>query len=180
MNFRNAIFLASISTALMSGGMAEAAAPAAALNKTITIRYQVNGESTTPEGLHRAYNTLATETIYVSNAGRLFVRRSMQAMRSGRKKVGRQIEAGPEGRANMSFRFQGTSLVGQIGFKSGARQLTASFDPNFSSCNVNILEGRSNGEEIARRGPNGRLHTIQSSSISNASCSIQSGNAFGG
>lgn len=69
----------------MSGGVAEAAAPAAALNKTITIGYQVNGESTTPEGLHRAYKTLGTETIYVSNAGRLFVRRSMPAMRSGRK-----------------------------------------------------------------------------------------------
>lgn len=180
MILRKSIVLLSISMGVLGVTAAEAAPPSAALNKTITLNYTVSGLSTSPEGVQRGFNTLSTETIYVSGAGRLFVRRSMSALRSGRAKVGRQIETGPEGRSNTSFRFQGTSLIGQIGWKSGARQLTATFDPGFSSCNVSILEGRSNGEDLVRRGPSGRLNTIQSSTISNATCSIQSGNAFGG
>lgn len=152
-------------------------APSAVLNKTIEISFNVNGTSITPDGVQHAYTTLIAQTIYVSTAGRMFFRQSATALRG---RGSRQVEIGPEGKGNSTFRFEGSTLVGQMGWASGARQITASFNAAFTSCSAKVIEGKQGGSLIKRIGPNGTLNTIVSSSISNSSCSIKSGNAFSG
>lgn len=154
-----------------------ASAPPAALNKTIKISFSVNGTSVTPDGTPHAFNTLILQTMYISSAGRVFSRQSISALRGRRS---RQVEAAPDQKSNSSFQFNGNTLVGQIGWASGARQITATFDAGFTSCSASVIEGKQNGELIKRRGPSGSLNTITASSISNTSCSIESGNAFSG
>ena len=74
-------------------------------------------------------------------------------------------------------RFQGSRLVGVIPYDTGARQITVSFDPAFSSCSATIIEGHSAGI-IRRKGPNGMMYEITQATTTTPSCSVQSGNAF--
>ena len=61
---------------------------------------------------------------------------------------------------------------------AGARQITATFDPGFTSCTATVVDGRTQGGAIRRRAPSGEMIEIISVSNSTPSCSIQSGNAF--
>ena len=57
--------------------------------------------------------------------------------------------------------------------------IDVSFDGSFSSCTASVIEGHSSGV-IQRKGPNGVVYKITGGSTTAPSCSIQSGNAFGG
>ncbi|MGT2438178.1 hypothetical protein ACU4GH_22750 [Bradyrhizobium betae] len=51
------------------------------------------------------------------------------------------------------------------------------FDPGFSSCSVNVIEGHTGGI-IRRKAPNGVMYELSGVTTTSPSCSIQSGNAF--
>ena len=51
-----------------------AGAPPQAMNKTITISFTASGMAKSPEGQVKGYSTQVTRIIYVSSAGRLFMR----------------------------------------------------------------------------------------------------------
>lgn len=146
-------------------------APAGALDKTITVTFTATGQSKSPEGQVHSFNTQVSRIIYVSSAGRLFMRH--RAANRGHSRGG---DFGPgEGRGNFSF--EGNRLVGVLPYETGARQITVTFDPGFSSCTANVIEGHSGGV-IRRKGPNGTMYEITGGTTSSVSCSIQSGNAF--
>ena len=147
------------------------APPSQLLNKTITISFTATGVARLPQGGQRGFSTQVTHIIYVSDAGRLFLRYRASNRRGS---MGGDVAPG-EGRG--SFSFQGNRLVGVLPFATGARQLTVTFNPGFSSCTASVIEGHSGGV-IQRRAPDGRVYEITGGTTSSVSCSIQSGNAF--
>src|SRR3954447_7371308 len=90
-------------------------APSASLNKTIKISFNVTGTSLSTDGTQRAYNTLIEQTIYVSSAARMFFRQSAIALQG---RGSRQVEMGPNAAGSSIFRFNGNTLVGQMGWAS--------------------------------------------------------------
>ena len=150
-------------------------APAAALNKTITISFAATGNAKSADGQSKGFSTSVVRTIYVSSAGRLFMRHSAS---NGRAKRGGDFDPTDTRTGKGSFQFQGNKLVGVIPYAMGARQITASFDAGFSSCTASVIEGHAAGSVLQRKGPNGVMYQITSASTTAPSCSIQSGNAF--
>ena len=152
------------------------ATPAAAYNKTITISYTSSGTRTDSLGKSAGYSAQVTRIIYVSSNGRLFMRHIATSMAKGRRQRGGDFE--PGGGRGGSFTFQGNRLIGTIVMAAGAIQMTATFDPGFTSCTATVVEGRTAGGAIRRRAPSGEMIEVTSVSNSTPSCSIQTGNAF--
>jgi hypothetical protein len=147
------------------------AAPPQLLDKTITISFTATGQAKSPDGQTRNFNTQLLRIIYVSSAGRLFMR-GRASWRGG----SRGGDFGP-GEGGGSFSFQGNRLVGVVPFETGARQITVTFDPGFSSCSASVIEGHAGGV-IRRTGPDGIRYEVTGGTTSAVSCSIRAGNAF--
>jgi hypothetical protein len=174
MNFSYAIagvfLLAAVSAPAFAGGV-----PAAAVNKTITVSFAATGNAKSADGHVKGFSTQVSRIIYVSSAGRLFMRhRATQ----GANSRGGDFDPNDARAGKGNFSFQGDRLVGVIPYDAGARQITVTFDPGFSSCTATVIEGHSGGGTIRRKGPNGMMYEISGASTSSPSCSIQSGNAF--
>ncbi|MBI5320490.1 hypothetical protein [Bradyrhizobium sp.] len=151
------------------------AAPAALLNKSITVSYATTIPGKKADGTPVSGSRIAMRTIYVSSAGRLFGR---VARRDGN--AAETKEAGP-GEAGNNLRFAGDKIIGVMKFSSGAAQMTISVDPSGQSCSASIVAGRDNGHPIRWKGVDGTMREATGPvSFSNISCSIASGNAFGG
>ena len=147
------------------------AAPPQLFNKTITIFFTATGVDRLPQGGQAGFRTQVPHIIYVSDAGRLFMR-----FRASNRRGSMGGDAAP-GEGRSSFSFEGNRLVGVVPFATGARQLTITFDPGFSRCTASVIEGHSGGV-IQRRAPDGRVYEITGGTTSSVSCSIQRGNAF--
>jgi hypothetical protein len=154
--------------------------PAAAMNKTVTISFTATGTAKKPDGTTTPFNTSVTRMIYISSAGRLFMRHTasnagLKATRGGDFDPAAQ-SAGKGG----SFSFQGNKLVGVLPYNGGARQISATFDANFASCTASVIEGNAGSGSFKRKAPNGVVMEISNASATGVSCSVQSGNAFAG
>jgi hypothetical protein len=173
------VFWSTLSLGLLLVSSVESvhAAPQQLLNKTISWSYTVQSMQRDPDGKTRGVQTGINYTVYVSGAGRLFERSSRSAggkTQGGDQEVGaRQTKIG-EAR---DIHFEGNKLVSVRGYVTGAARTIVSFDPNFSSCTVDLLMGRENGL-IKRKMIDGVTREILSSSMSGQSCSIRQGNAF--
>lgn len=166
-------FLVSIFVTLIGLNAAHAAS-SDAYNKTVTMSWSTSGMATSEDGQQRSYTNINTRTVYISSAGRTFLRMNLRG-----QKAARSGERGPGEASNGSVSLQGNRLVGTESFASGARQYIATFDPSFASCTLQVIDAKSGGAAIKRKGPDGRMYTVTASTGS-PSCSIQSGNAFGG
>jgi hypothetical protein len=155
-----------------------AGAPAAAMNKTITISFTASGSAKGPDGDTKPFSTSVARIIYVSSAGRLFMRHTATANTKGRPTRGGDFDPNDTRAGKGSFSFQGDKLVGVIPYAGGARQITASFDGSFSSCTASVIEGNAGSGSFKRKGPDGIVREISNATTSAPSCSIQSGNTF--
>lgn len=123
-----------------------------------------------------SFSNINTRVVYVSSAGRTFLRKEVRG-----RKASRGADVGPgEGGSKVSVRLEGNRLVGAETFVCGARQYIATFDSGFSSCTLSVIDAKGGGAKIQRKGPNGAMVVIDSVSSGSPSCSIQSGNAFAG
>ena len=151
------------------------AAPAALMNKSITVSYAVTIPGTKADGTAVSGSRVATRTIYISSTGRIFAR---VYRRDG--KQSQQKDAGPGDTGN-TYHFAGDKLVGVMQFPSGAAQMTISFDGGGQSCSAAIVAGREGGQALKWKGVDGMMREASGpATFSNISCSISSGNAFGG
>jgi hypothetical protein len=151
------------------------AAPAALLNKSITVSYATTIPGKKADGTPVSGSRIATRTVFISSAGRIFAR---VARRDGN--AAETKEAGP-GESGNNLRFVGDKLVGVMQFASGASQMTISFDPSGQSCSASIVAGRDSGRTIRWKGVDGTMREATGPvTFSNISCSISPGNAFGG
>jgi hypothetical protein len=182
-NVRAIIVAAAVATSGI-GCLSEAAAagaPAALLNKTIsvswaqtTVQRDDSGRTVNPTINHQ-------RTIYISSQGRIFSRavRSINNRGFSGSKTGQLAPGDNKGYAGgaASLVFQGSELVGTQAHVSGAGQMRVSFDPSFSSCKVKVIYGRAGGN-MRWKGLDGRMYEALSNTTSGESCSISAGNAF--
>jgi hypothetical protein len=167
-----------------------AAAPAALLNKSITVTWS---ESRDMKDVHnRASHRVVHRTmgIYVSSAGRMFTQKSAAAVVRNSRWVAESASShGPGGsiktsnaqiHAGREVRVIGRSLVETVKFDSGARRVEIKFDDSFRSCSVHIVYGKEGNTPIVSRGMTTRLHAVTSLEIGSQSCSVRDGNMFGG
>jgi len=149
------------------------AAPASLLNKSISVSYATTIPGKRADGTQVTGTRQVTRTIYVSSAGRVFARVA--------RRDGNAAETKERGPGDNSLRFVGDKLVGVMQFVSGAAQMTISFDPSGQSCSASIVAGRDSGRAIKWKMVDGSVREATGApTFSNVSCSISSGNAFGG
>jgi len=151
---------------------AHAAAPQQLHNKTIVITW---GESGTYKRVSDGQNTNPVgqfqATVYVSSAGRPFLRVTSTSGRFGGKR-----EAGPE-TSSGGIQFNGNTLTmirQNIGI---ARRLLTTFDGSFASCSTTVTIGKVDANATLT-GFDGAEYHIISMQPGAASCSIREGNAL--
>lgn len=172
------VLAAAVGATVLGVAPAAAGAPPHQLyGKGIRIEYTVETVHPGNRGPHTVFSDIR-RTIYVSSTGRLF-ERTFWSTRGGT----RTAEHTPDTSRNRAgeargISFHGNALVANIAYASGAGQMTVTFDPGFSSCNGRVMFGKSGGQTMSRRGPDGRMHQILSISASNFSCNVVSGNPF--
>ena len=162
---------------LLSGAAACAQAPHPLYNKTVQLAWTANPVETSADGQTITPHVAVNWTIYVSTAGRLFVR--------GARYVGRRggySDNAPGATRNRlgeatGVRFAGNRLVGNLAYTMGALNFVVTFDPAFGSCSVHVMYGREGGK-MMRRGVDGVMRQINSVTASGESCSVRDGNAF--
>ncbi len=154
-----------------------AEAPRPLFGKTIQISWTSSTVQRSADGQTINPQVAVNWTIYVSSAGRLFVR--------GARSVGRrggQSDIAPGATKNSGgeptgVRLIGNKLVGNVAYTVGAVNFVATFDPNFRSCTLQVMYGREGGR-MMRRGVDGVMRQVQSVTVSGQSCSVREGNAF--
>ena len=125
-----------------------------------------------------------TIKIYVSTKGRIFDNYSSQTSSgpASGSQGGGTASTGPGAVfAARDWRFSGNSLVGQHLFDRGARRLTITFDPGFTSCTLSVVNGKAKGSDTIMiiSSTTGKRLEVVSSTIGSTSCSIRDGNVFG-
>ena len=150
------------------------AAPQGILDKTVTVSWTTSGTAKRADGTGGSFANQNTRTIYISSAGRPFLRMQLRGRNNSREGNLAPDQASSKGGVS----FQGNLLVGTETFMSGARQYRVTFDPSFSTCTVQVIDAKSGGTNIMRKGADGAMYEITSVSTGSPACSIQSGNAF--
>jgi len=176
------VFGTASAVAVIAGGVlssvAAVAAPRELYNKTISISWAEHTMQKTPDGRTVTPTVMSERIVYVSSAGRVFVRGNRR-VDNRRFSGGKQTEAAPGQGGAGTLAFQGNQLVGTAVFSGFARRLTVSFDSGFSSCTANVIYGKSGGPSTWTSFT-GQTHEIISINVSGTSCSIRDGNAFAG
>lgn len=174
--FRLALSLAAVScsVALNNPVMAGTVAPQLK-NKSVVLvwgqsnvwrRISDNTTGTTAQTVERV--------IYISSAGRPFVRQK----RSAAQTLSIKTDSGPESETGR-FTYGGNTVVNFISNGSWATRIAMTFDPSFSSCSVAITTGK-NGQNPRSTGMDGGIYEASALNVSSASCSIKDGNVLAG
>ena len=125
----------------------------------------------------RPATRFGTLSIYFSSAGRPFSRLSMS---TGRRSGDRDT-VGNEG--NVRIAVQGRTITAVQPQQGGARRLVVTLDSGFTSCTAQVIRGKEQGAKIIVSQSvllSGVRNEIASVRTSGESCSIKSGNVFGG
>lgn len=127
----------------------------------------------------RTINGSHKMTVYISTAGRMFSRQ-INSTSSGSASM--EEVAGQAGAARTPiFSGQSMTVVGIHTNKGAARRTIIDFDTSFSSCSAKVSTAFEPGNTSLSRSPiTHRLVEIKSVTTNGASCSIRSGNDFGG
>ena len=172
--FRTPLLAAAVCAASSIGEAASA--PRQLLNKTVILQWQTSGISRNVEGRTSGFSNAHTRTIYISTAGRTFVRWQYAGLRN-RSRGG---DRDPDSTSHSTVHFDGNKLVGVETFENGARQFAATFDASFSTCTLAVIDGKSGSARVKRRGTDGALYELDSVSTTAQSCSVKDGNALAG
>lgn len=154
------------------------AAPPEVLNKTVTSTYSVTIPARGEDG--REYPDATRQggrIIYISSAGRLFVRATRRdSSRGGSASAVYMLAPGD---TYNTFRFEGSKLVGTLKMISGAAQLTISFGAGGTSCQTELIVGREGGKPLRWKGASGlTFEQTGPVKVSNQACRIENGNVF--
>jgi len=164
-------------------GNAAIAAPSQLYGKSVVVSWteereqRVNGDPTI-----RNVGRSGSFSVYLSSAGKPFSRMSYAfSGAKGGLKHGKKDAVGGEGSDNRKVAFSGNTMSVGMGMSGGARNILATFDGSFGSCNAHVLTGKESGSSSIRAKSmvNGNKVEILSVKTGAASCRIQDGNVFG-
>jgi len=177
-----ALNAAVVATLVTAGAAFAGPAPKQLYNKSVMVNWVESVLQKASDGSSRNPQINTTRTIYVSSAGRLFVKgtRSINnRMYQGTKNTAR----GPDGSGGGSgnFSFEGDRMIGTAVFDGGARRMTVSFDPSFSSCTATVVYGKSGSANQKWQSLDGNTtYEVISISVGAVGCSVREGNAVAG
>jgi hypothetical protein len=185
-----------VATSLLAASVwpaaALAAAPAQLQGKSVVISTSATRTFRPVGGTEqKTINSTSQLSVYVSSAGRTFVRSDRSITRvggeGGRNKsaLSKAVDTAPgeslKDTGNGSASFSGKGMTVTFPFASGARQVTVSFNDSFSSCTATVMNGREGSKNMVIRSRyNGQMNEVLSEQISVSGCSIRDGNVFGG
>jgi hypothetical protein len=157
-----------LSAFLIIGSPAYCATPSVLFNKsiqvsvgvTVTAKEKASGDIRQPTGAIR-------QTIYISNAGRVFVRQTISSI------FDQNVSDLP---VASSAAVVGHEMVVAVPLIRGKAAARISFDPQFGSCTV--LGTVSPGSITFKASDSKIYETTSAVTFGSSSCSIQSGNAF--
>ena len=183
MHYRKVATLAGALACLSTAAMAQGA-PKQLYNKSITLSWAQSAAMKVDGRVRPSGSTAYTRQIYVSGAGRLFVRATRDGGVTSTNRHTSKSESDPT--ANLTpggggMRFQGNRLVGVLALASDAVQAAATFDPSFGSCTLEVIMGKSGGGPIKMKLPDGAMgEAVSEVQISYPKCAISDGNVFAG
>jgi hypothetical protein len=160
-----------------------AGAPTQLYGKSVVISYTgtINARPVGSNEPYRPRSFSKQLSVYVSSAGRPFMRNSSSAGRGGSGSLDQVGASGvnQSGGAS-SVQFQGRSLVIVFMYQGGAAHIQADFDPAFASCTADVIRAKATGNStrIAKGLTTGTSYEVESSTTSGVSCSIKDGNVF--
>jgi len=177
---KHELLLAGITLLLMAAAAGPAlAAPAQLRGKAVVISWNEQRHERNPatkQEQHR--NTPFSMTVYVSEKDQVFNR-----LTSGNRGSSDQAAGSKDGTgfAPRAVSFSGTRMSVSNRYSSGgARQISASFDASFGSCTGSVIIGRGGGGPIVQKKMGGGDVELLAATAGAVSCSISSGNPFGG
>ena len=164
---------------------AAAAAPPQLLGKSVVVTW-TNSFMLRPWQSQQPFHPSSSNhvlSVYISSAGRLFVRDSATSRRGSGA-----VEAVGTGRTRgggLSLaEFQGAFLLihAQTKQMAAATQIKVDFDAAFASCNARVIVGKGAGVSTYKMTSlsTGELLEVQTVSASRAGCTIRDGNVFAG
>jgi hypothetical protein len=166
---RLGLLLAFIGIALLPIDCIASDAPPRLLNASIKAVYTTRTTGHSDDGRTNTNPRLHELTIYVSSAGRIFVK---HFTKNGMSKTF-EIEPGQR------FRFEDDKMIGIFPAISGAGQLTIGFSADFQSCDLSLISGTDNGRPKVWIGPDGhKWSTTEPIVFTAQSCSVTPGNAL--
>jgi hypothetical protein len=162
---------------------AASAAPPQLYGKSVVVSWTETRLQTTDVSESPTSRTASARlAVYVSDKGRAFSRVSMTVDRRRGSRSGERDAVQGEGSAR-SVSFSGNSMtVAAPRGDAGAMMIAVTFDAGFSGCSAHVAIGKANGAQSSRFTSmvTGRQYTLFSAQASGESCSVQSGNVFGG
>jgi hypothetical protein len=146
---------------LWASAEAAASTPTLLYNKTILLSWSLDTVQRRPDGTIVSPRVDIERKIYVSTAGRLFVRTTTTAGKGTRTtEMAPEENRTPEGMARQ-LRFEGRRLVGHREYHSGTGQMTIDFDPN-NIGDPPALPGGSQKFDIYSSSPPTKLSVVSS------------------
>jgi hypothetical protein len=166
---------------LLSPNLAYAAPPEQLKGKSVVVSWtETRQQRNVGEPNFRSVNASHSLSIYVSASGRVF---SRQVNRTRAGEGGTEQVAGEGGGAYPTrtpmFSGQTMTVIGEA--KGGARRTVITFDAAFASCTATTATAFEAGKSSISLSPITKKQVeIQSVTANGASCSLQTGNVFGG
>jgi hypothetical protein len=182
---------------LLVSGIAESAPfPAPLLGKSVTVNWNTNRQQKFEGSDEVVLRVLSSSLrVYISTTGRAFSKELVAVTggggrgRGGGGRGGGSFESdqAPDDSRNSTggnriVHFDGGALLVDSPFIAGARRISIIFDAGYGSCNARVIFGREGGSGPIRQRSvlSGRRFEVVSIQTSAPSCSIMSGNVFGG
>ena len=172
-------------SALPMSGIADAA-PAQLYGKSVVVSITETRASRPVTGGPTTSSSASSQfSVYISEAGRPFVR-SDRTLSTGRRGTEQKaIDSAPGSKIGVSVssgvQFSGNSMILTMRMVSGARRITVTFDGGFTSCSATVLNAREGDKPMVIKnrytGVDREVTSIQSSVTG---CSIKAGNVFAG
>jgi len=117
--------------------------------------------------------------LYISEQGRFFSRFNRVAKGNNNRLVNAAVSG--EGKSVLNWRFDGRSVAADQKFAgSGARRIVVSFSDDASSCSLRVVHGKEGSAPIRYPGlTSHRPIELVRIEVTNTSCQVRQGNAFG-
>jgi hypothetical protein len=174
---------------LLSAVADAASAPKEVYGKSISVGWsQTLSERFATEGVTRNSGQVVQMNIYISTAGRPFVRVFQTVIGGGSRHQsggtspikGATSEAAPGASAAKDrVTFEGRSVVVYRELQSGARRVVIDVDGAGTGCKASVVHGREGGKTMARNARGAGMSEIFSIQVGAVNCSIREGNVFG-
>jgi hypothetical protein len=159
-------------TAALSAGT-----PPQLMGKSVHISWTDSRVERRDDGSELPMTQTSRVKLYVSDKGRIFSQFDRSASVAGQSRQDLDVSGG--GNAVLNFHAEGNHLVADQISAGGARRVTITFDPSFTNCSINVVNGASGRRtrhlNLAKTG----WLELVSIAVTSTSCSVATGNAFG-